>query len=886
MSVRIINYTDITKLDKLNEFNIIKDTLHICAASSTTEAMYKHYGQNFNEPIISVGNITKNLVGKWDSSIVKLGQYTNLTRIIKELTEEYSQTKDNFDEYRLLLRGFRRNQKEVLKSIRSLIECNIYPEYFECQSIEEYIFKDIWSMMEVDGRDQSILAFRNDFYYNLNNKDVFANKLLEGINSAIDYEIKKSKDYPNIKIKLRKLPKKIILHGFYYITPIQDKIIRLIQNIGIDIIYLNWIDNKYPKIFEIWDKTFDEEFGYPKKTFWINEDNKENYRWCDLFASIYEGNITEDEINKVDKSSLDIKSYDNIISFVKDYREKDRYFSPASNNINDILKDYYPERYDSKHLLSYPIGQYLYQLHTMWDEDQGYLILDFNSIQQCFSSGWISVEKHGKKINARDYTYDLYCIKNYFKDCSTMEDWKKRLELLKFIKKNIVSNLDTDVDMENKNYRFHEMASNPFSNFSFFKVDIDRIEDIFSFINKLIRVAEYLFKDNEETSLENYFNKLDKIIENNNFDFINQLEKDIVNEIRKKLTSEVPYEINCFPEDIAEALILFLGGEFNQVDEEEIDIDKRKIIEPLEKVESSSIICNEEGVIHICQVSEEDIPGNDMGYSWPLNSNNLNRINLNNEESSRLLQRMKLIVENKNCINRYLFYCSLHCEKKIRLSWIKNLDEKILEESIFIKLLKTWVKDLNDKTEEDEVIIGDKKDIIIEKKENIDRQNIKSMLSECDEEFKICPRKFYYSYIADDFPTYTSDFHHKFGFTRMVSAIYTSSNKKIDVVYNSMKDLFPQWRDIEKMQLKEYIYPSANCSYEEYDGNTYTNARKYIHFLKPRYKEFECKDIDIYQNSNPVIFKAIPENGDKCLYCCHCTYCKEAILPLDRVGDE
>ncbi|WP_434797376.1 hypothetical protein [Terrisporobacter vanillatitrophus] len=884
MNTKIINYTDITKIDRISEFNIIKDTLHICAASSTTKAMYKCYGNKMNAPILSVGNITKSLVDEWESSVVKLSQYTNLTRIIKELVEVYKETKSNYEEYNELLRGFRRNQKEVLNSIRSLVECNIYPHEFNCETIEDEVFKDIWNGMETDGRDQSILAFRNEFYSNLNRKDKFEKKFKKALTYAQEKEKVNIEKY-NIK-DIKRIPNKIVLHGFYYIRPIQDRMIKLIEDLGIEIIYLNWYDNKYPKIFEIWDKTFDEKFGYPNFSERIYKDNKINYRWCDLFAGIYEGNISDDDVKEIDKSTLDIKSYDNIMTFLNDYNEIENYFSPVSNDINNLFKDYYPERYNSRHLLSYPIGQFLYQLHLMWDDNESQIILDFNSIEEYFSSGWLSIKKDGKTINARDYTYDLYCIKEYFNNCRTIDEWKDRLVLLKYIKDNIVSNMDSDCDKLNINYRFHKMASNPFLNFSFFSIDENRLDDISNFINKIIDIGINLFNEDKETNLEKYFKKLDKVIESNDFSLVDKVEQDIVNEIRNKLSYKLPYEVNCFPEDIAEGLILFLGGKFEEDENDKKESDKSQIVEPLEKIESSYMLCDEGETIHICQVSEHDIPGGKMSYSWPLNKYNLGRLELNDENKNRLLKRMKLIVEDRNLINRYLFYCALHSEKKIKISWIKNVDGEKLEQSIFIKLLKTWVEELKYQTKEDEVIIGKKKDYKSREVLKIDRSYIESMISECKTEFSICPRRFYYSYIVDDIPTYTSDFHHKFGFTRLGSAISISSNKSSHEVFNNINNLFPQWRDVEKLELKEEIWTSGNSYYDEYEGKEYTTTRMYTHFLYPKYKEFKCDSIDIYETKNPVIFNAVPEKGDKCLYCQHSIYCKDGILPLDREGDK
>lgn len=899
MNVKIINYNDISQLKKHQEYELIKNTLHICAAASTTEGMYKTYGMDFTEPIISIGNITKYIVGDWDSSVVKLGQYTRLTREIKELTEELKDDVDFKGKYEKVLRGIRRNQKEILNSMRSLIECNVYPEDFNPATIEEEFFVELWMRAELAEKDESIMKFRNEFFNNINDKEVFEKKLKGAISYAIDKEINKveSIEYKNklakykSEIENRKI-NRVVLHGFYYIRPIQDRIIELMKEFEIEIIFLNWYDAKYTKVFEIWDKTFDEGWEYPTKDKWIYSDNKKQYRMCDLFADIYQGTVDKENIEDI-KNAIKpkLKKFDDTISFIDKYNENHIYYSPESNKMNDIFKDYYPEKYDNRHFLSYPIGQYLYQIHRMWDEELGTLKIDINVLQECFSSGWLNIEKNKTRINAIDYTYDLYLIKNYFKNCHIIDEWKDRLKLLKQIKEQVVDNLNTDVDKSDKNYRFHQVASNPLINFSFFKIDTDRVETILEFIEVIIKTAQKLFEDNKEIDLNSYLKKIDELIDENSFEFINEVEEEIVNKLKDKLCVELDYKIYCYPEDIAEALVLFLGGDFEKTDEEDKGEQNNKIVQPIEKIEGASITyINDNKWINICQLSEEAIPGGNKGYSWPLNKENLNRIKkVNRKYSNRLLDRMILIIEETGSINRYLFYCLLQASKNLELSWITNWEDKILEESVYIKLLKTWVKDFDTQQEKDTIDIGKENTVKYICNESMNKEEIDNLLVEVLDEYKICPRRFYYSYILDDYPTYKSDFHHGFVFTGVIKSIAIAASCKTSDAFNQIEQFFPQWNAIEKKQLKEYSerYKAINnVQYDSFDGRSYISNRMRPHFLIYNHSNFFNKDgyslTEVKKDTSCGIFNAKPERGDKCMYCPHRDYCRYAILPLDR----
>lgn len=913
MSIKIINYNDINKLDKHKEYDLIKKSLHICAAASTTRGMYNRYGKDFKMPILSIGDITSSIVGDWDDSVVKLGQYTSITRYIKELNEQLKSHPEYKTKYERLLKGMRRNQKEIQNAIRSLVECNIFPHEFEPVTEEEKIFLALWSNMESNQNDKSIYAFRNEIFENFNKIEEFKYKFIDAICSAIDKQLRVlDKGNKNSKIcdMLKQNKKQIkeeeikvkdltfVLHGFYYIRPIQDRVIELMQKIGIELIFLNWYDEKYSEVFKIWGKTFDERWGYPNSKEWINDSNKDDYRWCDLFADIYEGEVNQKDLNKIKEGKMpQLKCYDNSIEFINDYKNpnnmNDNYYSPESHKMDDILKDYFPEKFKNRHFLSYPIGQFLYEIHKMWDEDSYQLKIDIDCLQQCFTSGWLSAEINGKKENSKDYIYDLYLIKTYFKNCESINQWQERLNLLKTIKSEVVNSLNTDKEKEDKNYRFHQSSSNPFMKFSFFKIDESRIEAIIKFIEELIKEAKFLFSDNQEIKLSEYMKKIDNVIKRTAFEDLNEVEEQIVENLKKTMLKPLKNEVYCYPEDIAGAIILFLGGDFEKNEDNNREKGNDGIIQPIEKIEGASISYRSDACVHICQISEDGMPGNNRSYPWPLNKENVKRINTSRDYSNRLLDRMKLIYDETGSINRYLFYCALQSSENIKFSWIKNWEDKVIDQSVYIKLLSTWVEQFKKMDESYTVDLGEKYEIHHRESTSLTKDEIEKLSRECIEEYKICPRRFYYSYITNDFPTFTSDFHHGFVFTNVIKSISAATQSRSTTVYKQVEQFFPQWNNIQKMQLKEYSDKFSvvnNNKYDSFDGVSYISARELPNFLIPKYHDLFNKDSYtdkiISENTRLGIFKATPEKGEKCTYCPHKDYCSLSILPLDKEDEE
>jgi hypothetical protein len=903
--MKVISYKDITKLKTHKDFNLIKDTLHICAAASTTEGMYNRYGEEFNAPIISIGEITDYLTGDWNDSITKLAQYTRLTREIKILSSQFKNSPNFKEKYEKLFRGIRKNQREIMDSIRSLVECNAYPEDFVAKTIEEKFFVELWDRVETNNSEKSILKFRNEFYSNLNDKDIFKKKLIKAIQEATTKTIndlnkkgdeRKATKYKKYLSNLDEfnLPKKIVFHGFYFIRPIQDRIMSLIENLGIEVIFLNLYNHNYNKIFNIWDQTFDESFGHPSKRLWVVDNQELEYSYGKLFADIYEGKLDEKYVNDIClNNKITVNYYQDVMSFVDDCDASINYYSPDSRKINNILRDYYPERYKNRHFLSYPIGQFLYKIHTMWDEYTSQLKLDMDSIQSCFSSGWLTINLNGKKFNARNYSYDLYSISSYFKGCITINQWRERLNTLKEVKSKVVNKMNTSIDIENKNYRYHQMAANPFMQFSFFKIEEESIDIIHMFIEKLIEIANKLFEKNEELDLNHYLKKIDTLIEESDFEYVNDIEKDIIGKLRETLKKDTADKIMCFPEDIAEGLILLLGGDFEKNEKEDYS-NLGQLVLPIENIEASPITHKENELVHICQLSEESMPGGSTSFTWPLNENNINRIieNTKRIHTDKLLRRMLLIKKEVGLINRYLFYCTLQSNKNIQLSWIKKWEDKELEESVYIKLLESWRDDLKIARKEKTLNVEKNLDINDKNENSFSKEELSILGNTCILEYKVCPRRFYYSYVANDFSTYNIDFHHGFLYTNIVRSIASSINSTNYMVHNHMKDFFPQWSDIEKKQLKEYLnYKTLPKDYEEYDGKMYISNKDRIYFLQWDYKSKMVttdilKDEDIQKETKGIIFEGRQNKGINCMYCPHREYCNVAILPLDKEDED
>ena len=93
----------------------------------------------------------------------------------------------------------------------------------------------------------------------------------------------------------------------------------------------------------------------------LEEKEKHNESKCE-FGELYsngEGNF----------QNVNIIEYKNDIEFVDDIKrinsEKISLYGVDVSRANKILMEYYPEKFKKRHLLSYPVGQFIYYLHNI-----------------------------------------------------------------------------------------------------------------------------------------------------------------------------------------------------------------------------------------------------------------------------------------------------------------------------------------------------------------------------------------------------------------------------------------------------------------------------------------------------------------------------------------
>lgn len=835
----IYDYKDIRKLDRSTIAGELCSGIIVTATSSLATSLQSYYPEY---TVIGIHDLINELIPEWDENTKDLRNYIALRNSMDNYASET-------DDDGALFLSLQRNATDIWNSILLLVEADVYPNDIPDKvSTPVKHFKHIWRQLEIE--NSTLMNLRAQFQFYLSDKV----NVIPRIKSCIS-KVSKNND-PAIEGKT------FYLLGFYFITPIQARIIDILLHADIDIAYLNCHDKKYPHIGEIWEKTFAEEYA--------------SNSFIDIQPDIYFNNSFGDLLNGNKHSlTVDIVKYASNLDFAQAMREPictgASIFTPDLKECEKILKEYYPDLFEKKHLLAFPVGQYIYYLHMMWNSMHGKLELKYDYVFKCFASGWLE----DNLINGRDYLYELSKLETFFKDCISFEDWRNRFQILKDAK----SCLRIFEIEDGPNKRWHELLGNPFKQLSVYNISDKSLEAIEVLLSKLMEDAEFLFSSAGKVQINDHFHRITKIIKSH-LDRADILEEEvkIAKELVKSLEIAGAYNQECPLSAIKDAILLLVGGHFDEPDtlDQETSLIGDRIV-PLSAVESS-LLSNYGEDIYLVLADEFTLPGTPRNLPWPLSEELLNILQLNYREDSKYyVSCMRSVIKNRPLSYRYLFFSFIsnvneENHPKLHISWITNQEAKKVSASPYILMMWPNVIKLKDRIsavdfekEVSQVAIKYSEFIINEPTGNIPEDVLM--------DYSLCKYRYLYSYLVNYLPEYKSDFHYSFLLTSLIKAFYTVSGKSKEEIAKELFDLFPFLRNVERHQASDY---SGNSKSPKnaliYDDTEYPDSRLDIHFIR-------AKEIALRTYEGEVL-----ERSELKTVCMYCPYTSVCIYKNDVVG--
>ena len=845
---------------EIRNFPQITVTADLRKSLKGVEQYDKVDGLFMNDSIVQVSEFRKLAdlaVPHWTDDETKFHESIVLAQFIRQQIHRFG---DDLD-IRHWLVGCRRNLSMLLSSIVILEEAGISPE-------------DVHS-----GKDRNIELLLSAWKFLMNNDPAIDNfhKRMKQLENRDSWNPILNKLFGRSNIQT------IVFHGFYYFTPLQERIIRLMEKSGITIKMLFCYDERYPYANEIWRKTYSRENGYEDFTKW----KKEKGIKPEAYGEIFEG-------RKANISNrVSVREYASVMEFVHEIKcvKEEGYFVYSSNpnKANEILKDFYPEEYGERKLLSYPIGQFVSTLNKMWDEDEQQIILDAEMLIEFFSCGWLAVEGN----SGINYLQDLIRILPFFSDCKYMKDWKERCCFWEQVEEAVILSFESNNELDS---RWKKVMGNPLLNFSVFSIAYERAEIVLQLIRQLLHIAEELFSVDKAISIQEYIGKLDRILME--YEISNELyeeEREIVREIFEKFRDASEFSAKCYPGDISIALNLYMNGNLK---DEEIQMDKGALVKPLYQVDSATVYANEK--VHICLCDMTNMPGGKKEYVWPLTRTVIQKCY--EKTHNPLIRNMFDVMECSYICNRYMLYSALK-NKDVQLSWISKIGDKIQAPSPYIRLLyETTGVTLNPAITKQityqnifNICAGTRRTV------QYDETKMPEQISkEARMDYAVCPVKYVLGYVLEEFPTFENEFQQNYAINSLIAVIYSLMKEEgisSDIVYDHVIELFPAMRKAEKRQVYDYLHYENSFHDVEFKGISeldsvlYTEERLKVRFPKKEIRDFALeeyvklmtpdgkKKLDFYNTNLNNKLK-----GEICAFCQHQNYCGNALFKVDQEG--
>lgn len=849
--VDVIMYENPYTFQDLPEYAPFRNSPHICATKSLKHGLKG----KVESGLFSATEIIQQFYPEWNDVDKRFEQYTELA--------DHLRTWDDYGSGNII-QSFKHNQLNVLITMRNLTEIGLRPERLRpfCKKAEERVFCQVWE------------------------------KILPTFDIYMDEAAKNLESLDTIQSFLDTSGNTVVLHGFYFITPVQHHVFTKWKEQGMNLVFLNLYHKDHPAIFSFLEENFSFENGWVSKEEWQLTESGGMSAASRMFAAAFEGSYQRQPL-----PSISEKPYEYMIDFVQDIQEDHHYVSPNQDELTGRLMEFKPDMFiEERHFLSYPIGQYLLHLHSIWDESKQEYLLNGSMLAECFASGWLEYDDH----NARNYTEQLRAILPYFEKCQTVEEWISSIEKLKGAKRSSSGPIKT-LGL-GKGEHFKAVRVNPVLRFSFLSVTLKDIGTIEGFIKKLIQDAKWLMNIEEErVSIKTHFNRIKQLLDNHETrdSLLGKTEKKLVAQLEDMLGRPSRTNSAYHISDLSDAIVVFLKTGLKDKDEEDFE-------EPLEdemnvKIQKMQamdglVYKNPDQVLHLCGMDEKHFPNGQTPMPWPLSESLLRE--LDDPAANMYLFRKK----HELSFSKYLFYTGLCYNGNIQLSWIKNWnDHENLDRSIYVQLLDIQSGPKGGETHYEYVKVP------IGPDDDQKAKVVEELLSYPNEEFvemNLCKRRFFYSSVADRFSTYDSSFHQGFLMGNVVK-LYASIQKTKMEIMDLMRTLFPFMSDVRlraiidtnmeenlvnsmkkyglsnrlKYENVEYAESTMYFQYLTHRG-AFQNERWRTSFAMVKGKRRERNELAAQIASvERILPEATP--SEFCKLCPHAGYCEDAFYAVD-----
>lgn len=670
MPFSIYTYSNPYEINTEPYWDSLKNCTHFCVSQTMVNGMVANYEEFSLGKLSTVENLVNSLYEEWESTECKIKQYTVIDDIINRARFK---EEDNAKEIR---RALRFNKKDITESIRILIELGMDISEMKLSRMTQEQKYLVAVFNEILKNDSSELFKIED---NFTEKE---------INNAILLAMKaESEEVDEALIDTDT----VIIHGIHQFTPIILRTLDEVAKYKRVVLLFNY-QMQYKNVYQTWIDVY-SSFDIPIRSQFSNE-----FKPNPLISNSYYGNMLADKLaNLLESNYIDnekdydyeIIEFNNVTEFAgyvagiydracieqeKDNNKKrsalyymDEHFYSANNNVNDILKVYYPEQFGERHFLSYPIGRFFLAITNMWNPNKGGIYIeDMNDIVECLNAGIIVESIPGKLVSIFNKT------KTFFYRANSLEEIR---ELLKKLKKRIKNTMSREDEVQIG------------LRISYFNVSVQEIELLDNALCEIEDISNFFYEDfeNKEHNFMIFYVKIREFLTTKVYE-IADLEdefRDIITRLLARLENAEKLDANGSFECLKETMSFYLKQEnkkgqsanwivrdFEQIDG---DILKSRWQKP-------------DTVYHFACLSDEEmsVTHNDR-FPWPLD------VDFFEVAQDPVDWKYQVFVksrrEYKN-FKRYALISGLQFNRaKFKLSYVKNVDDKEYEMFYLLKIL-------------------------------------------------------------------------------------------------------------------------------------------------------------------------------------------------------
>jgi len=808
----IYTYANPLKMDKDKTiWNMINKYPQFCASDTLHQGMVEYYGRKEFNIIRSINDLNKSLVG----------EVTDNARFDVQLFLDVSHEIRNIIRDKDLRTSFQNSIGEVVASIRYLLFLEATPEsLFRIEPVSKEqgelfkVFSAVYpkyksiieqainkSSKDVKQVIKETIIFEAEYLLRKRANENRSIKkqlktLQEAENCLIEYKktildkIKERRpdDYSNTSVDKAVLPRveyvinlinkidsidtdTIIIHGVHKFTPEILLMIRAIENAGINIIFLIHYVEKLPQVYGTWREVYS----------WMNEDfkNVKNFNISDgsqtgrEIAKVFSGRLSTENLN----SSKIV--YENISSFaVGEVRpvfqnascrlEKMRtqYYAVSNEETNKILKNYFPEHFEAKPFLSYPIGQFILSIYNMWDFENSQMKIIPSSLRECTVSGMLEDEVGGDISEI----YDDIIL--YIEGLEKVEEIIDRLTHLK-----------NEIAFINRNPGLSDLKS-----ICYFSREIEDIDRFIEYIKLINGISKKIFNHkSDQINYGEHFKAMMEILSVplSNAAIVHRMEVQLAEGVLESLGLNDNVVGDYY--DIKNALMFYLHQKNN-------DDTSNWIVRNFEQLDGAVLLADKTRAreYHFALLSMKNMTkkmNNDL--PWPLSEVVFNEYDCKLESSMNANAICNK--ERANFLKYSLFYGTFFFRKRIVFSYVLDQNSEKQRAYYILDLLK-----LKKKT------IEGNSDVHLENLTNETSKktfDYSSLTIAQREIFAICKYKFFLSRVLGETIAYQNEFQVRYYLTNLITQVILederlaqiSVDKRIEQYIELFISMFPNY---------------------------------------------------------------------------------------------